>query len=275
MFTLNAKGRLIILDEPIVMGIINCTPDSFHESSRVENINEAVNKVAKMLQQGAGIIDLGGQTTRPDSTKISAQTESERVTPVIKAILKIFPDTIISIDTFYAKVAKDAVETGALIVNDVSAGLIDKNMLATVASLKVPYICMHSTGQGEDLHAPIISADITRSVMDFFIERIDACKSAGIRDIIIDPGFGFGKTIPENLKLVKDLSILTKLQKPILLGVSRKSSIYKTLNGTAETALNGTTVLNTIGVLNGANILRVHDVREATEAIKLTILVTK
>lgn len=275
MFTLNAKGRLIILDEPIVMGIINCTPDSFHEGSRAEKIEDAVNKAAAMLEQGAAIIDIGGQTTRPNSVKISAAIELERVIPVIRAILDRFPEALISIDSFYAQVAKEAVDAGAAMVNDVSAGLIDPNMLLTVASLQVPYICMHYSGKGEDLHEPVHSSNITRTVLDFFIERIEACKKAGIKDLIIDPGFGFGKTVAENFKLVKDISILTILEKPILLGVSRKSSIYKTLNGTAETALNGTTVLNTIGLLNGAHILRVHDVKEAVEAIKLVRMVNQ
>lgn len=275
MFTLNAKGRLIILDEPIVMGIINCTPDSFHEGSRAEKIEDAVNKAAAMLEQGAAIIDIGGQTTRPNSVKISAAIELERVIPVIRAILDRFPEALISIDSFYAQVAKEAVDAGAAMVNDVSAGLIDPNMLLTVASLQVPYICMHYSGKGEDLHEPVHSNNITRTVLDFFIERIEACKKAGIKDLIIDPGFGFGKTVAENFKLVKDISILTILEKPILLGVSRKSSIYKTLNGTAETALNGTTVLNTIGLLNGAHILRVHDVKEAVEAIKLVRMVNQ
>ncbi len=275
MFTLNAKGRLIILDEPIVMGIINCTPDSFHEGSRAEKIEDAVNKAAAMLEQGAAIIDIGGQTTRPNSVKISAAIELERVIPVIRAILDRFPEALISIDSFYAQVAKEAVDAGAAVVNDVSAGLIDPNMLLTVASLQVPYICMHYSGKGEDLHEPVHSSNITRTVLDFFIERIESCKKAGIKDLIIDPGFGFGKTVAENFKLVKDISILTILEKPILLGVSRKSSIYKTLNGTAETALNGTTVLNTIGLLNGAHILRVHDVKEAVEAIKLVRMVNQ
>ncbi|MBY0482327.1 MAG: dihydropteroate synthase [Chitinophagaceae bacterium] len=275
MFTLNAKGRLIILDEPIVMGIINCTPDSFHEGSRAEKIEDAVNKAAAMLEQGAAIIDIGGQTTRPNSVKISAAIELERVIPVIRAILDRFPEALISIDSFYAQVAKEAVDAGAAMVNDVSAGLIDPNMLLTVASLQVPYICMHYSGKGEDLHEPVHSSNITRTVLDFFIERIESCKKAGIKDLIIDPGFGFGKTVAENFKLVKDISILTILEKPILLGVSRKSSIYKTLNGTAETALNGTTVLNTIGLLNGAHILRVHDVKEAVEAIKLVRMVNQ
>lgn len=275
MFTLNCNGRLIKWEQPVVMGIINCTPDSFHSKSRVDNIEEAIQKSAEMLELGASILDIGGQSTRPGSEKIGPELEVERVVPIINAIVQQFPSAIISIDTYYSDVARISVATGATIVNDVSAGLADPNMLDTVALLKTPYICMHHGGDTLDLHHPMVENQTIKSVIDFFIERIEACKAAGIKDLIIDPGFGFGKTMEANFQLIKELSILKILDKPILLGASRKSSIYKSLGGTAETALNGTTVINTVGLMNGADILRVHDVQEAMEAIQLVSLINR
>jgi dihydropteroate synthase len=275
MFTLNCNGRLIKWEQPVVMGIINCTPDSFHSTSRVDNIDEALQKAEEMIELGASILDIGGQSTRPGCEKIGPELEAERVAPIIKAIVQHFPKAIISIDTYYADVARISVTAGASIVNDVSAGLSDSNMLDTVALLKTPYICMHHGGDSHNLHHTMPENQTMKAVIDFFIERIDACKNAGIKDVIIDPGFGFGKTLETNFKLIKDLSTLKILGKPILLGVSRKSSIYKTLGGSAETALNGTTVVNTVGLMNGADILRVHDVKEAMEAIQLTNLIKK
>jgi dihydropteroate synthase len=275
MFTLNCNGRLIKWEQPVVMGIINCTPDSFHGNSRVDNTTEALLKAEEMLSSGASILDIGGQSTRPGSEKIGPELEIERVVPIIKAIVKQFPDAIISIDTYYADVARISVEAGATIVNDVSAGMADPNMLDTVALLKTPYICMHHGGDSQDLHHPMTETQTIKAVFDYFIERIDACKIAGIKDVIIDPGFGFGKTIDANFQLIRDLSQLKMLGKLILLGVSRKSSIYKTLGGTADTALNGTTIVNTVGLINGADILRVHDVKEAMEAIHLVGLINR
>ena len=272
MLTLNCKGRLIKWEQPIVMGIINATPDSFHTNSRVETIDAARKKASEMLEQGAAILDIGGQSTRPGSEQIGNEMEAERVIPVIHAILRDFPDAIISIDTYCADVAQKAVDAGASIVNDVSAGLRDLKMLETVALLKTPYICMHHSGNANNLHQPMEGIRAITAVIDFFIERMAACNSAGINDLILDPGFGFGKTITANFQLIRDLSLLKMLGKPLLLGVSRKSSIYKTLGGTPETALNGTTVVNTVGLMNGADILRVHDVKEAMEAIHLTNL---
>lgn len=273
MFTLNCNGRLIKWEQPVVMGIINATPDSFHSSSRVENIDSAIQTAGEMLANGASILDIGGQSTRPGSEKIGPELEIERVVPIIEAISKQFPEAIISIDTYFADVARISVNAGAGIVNDVSAGLTDDTMLDTVALLKTPYICMHHGGDPFDLHHPMDENQTILRVVDFFIERMDACKAAGIKDVIVDPGFGFGKTTAGNFQLIKKLSDLKILGKPILLGVSRKSSIYKSLGGTADTALNGTTVVNTIGLMNGADILRVHDVKEAMEAIKLVHLI--
>jgi dihydropteroate synthase len=251
------------------MGIINTTPDSFYASSRKTNTDKALQEAAKMLKEGAGILDIGGQSTRPGSKQISAEEELQRVLPIIEAIHKTFPETFISIDTYYSSVAKAAVNAGACIVNDVSGGLHDEKMLNTVATLKVPYICMHMKGKQTDMQVNPVYKNVTKEVLDFFIERTAACKTAGILDVIIDVGFGFGKTIAHNFQLLKELNVFKMLGKPILAGLSRKSTIYKTLGITADEALNGTTVLNTIALLNGATILRVHDVKEAVEAVQL------
>ena len=269
IFTLNCKGRLLVIDSPIVMGIMNTTPDSFYSGSRFSDMPAIHKAFERMLDDGAAIIDIGGQSTRPGSETISVDEELSRVVPVIESLAEKFPNAIISIDTFYSKVAAESVAAGASIVNDVSFGSRDKEMLSIVARLGVPYVCMHAQGKPDIMQHKPTYENVTREVLDFFIEKTDVCRLAGISDVIIDPGFGFGKTITHNLELLKNLSIFRMLDKPILLGISRKSTIYKTLNTTSDEALNGTTVLNTIGLLNGANILRVHDVKEAMEAIRL------
>ena len=269
MFTLNCNGRLLIVDKPLVMGIINATPDSFYGGSRFNGVDDIVAKTEKMLNDGADIIDIGGQSTRPGSELISADEEMERVVPAIKAIASKFPKAFISIDTFYSKVAVAAVQAGAALVNDISSGSIDNNMIETVAGLKVPYILMHMKGTPQTMQQNADYENVTREVLDFFIAKTAELKNAGIVDIIIDPGFGFAKTIDQNFELLKNLSVFKMLDKAILIGISRKSTIYKTLGVNAEDALNGTSVLNTIGLMNGASVLRVHDVKEAKEAIKL------
>jgi len=251
------------------MGIINATPDSFFSKSRQPGIDASLNKAEQMLQEGATILDIGGQSTRPGSSLVGADEELKRVMPVVESIHQHFPEAILSIDTYLAKVAQETVEAGVSIVNDISAGYMDEAMLPTVAALQVPYVCMHMKGTPQTMQQFASYQDITREVIDFFIHRIEDCRLAGIHDIIIDPGFGFSKTIKHNFQLLKDLSLFSLLQKPLLVGISRKSTIYKTLNSSPEEALNGTTVLNTIGLLNGALILRVHDVKEAVEAIEL------
>lgn len=269
MFTLNCKGKLLVLDKPLVMGIINITPDSFYEGSRVVERDDVMKQAEKMISEGADIIDIGGQSTRPGSEKIPVDEELKRVIKNIEVIHKKFPDVIISIDTYYSKVAIEAVNAGASIVNDISAGNLDDLMLSTVASLNVPYIAMHMKGTPQTMQKDPTYENVTREVLDFFIAKKDECKNAGIHDVIIDPGFGFGKTIAHNFELLKNLSVFKMLDAPILLGLSRKATIYKTLGISAEEALNGTTVLNTIALKNGANILRVHDVKEAKEVVKL------
>lgn len=269
MFTLNCKGRLLVIDKPLVMGVINATPDSFYGGSRLAGVDEIVAKAEKMLNDGADIIDIGGQSTRPGSELISADEEIGRVVPAINAIANKFPEVFISIDTFYSKVAIAAVNAGATIVNDISAGSMDNKMIETVAEIKVPYILMHMKGTPQTMQQNAVYENVTREVLDFFIAKTNDLKNAGIVDIIIDPGFGFAKTIDQNFELLKNLSVFKMLDKVMMLGISRKSTIYKTLGVNADDALNGTTILNTIGLMNGASILRVHDVKEAKEAVKL------
>lgn len=269
MFTLNCKGRLLVIDKPVVMGIINITPDSFYRDSRRQGTDAVLKQAEKMLKEGAAILDIGGQSTRPGSEKLSAEQELERIIDPITAINTHFPDTFISVDTYYAEVVKEAIAAGASIVNDISAGSMDGKMISTVAALQVPYVLMHMQGTPQTMQQQPSYKDVTKEVLDFFIQKKDELQQAGIHDVIIDPGFGFGKTITHNFELLRNLSVFKMLDAPLLLGISRKSTIYKTLDIAAEQALNGTTVLNTIGLMNGAGILRVHDVKEAKEAITL------
>lgn len=269
MFTLNCKGRLLTIEQPLVMGIINATPDSFYAGSRFTAADAALAQCEKMIGEGADIIDIGGQSTRPGSNRLSAEEELQRVIGPIGAIHKNFPGTVISIDTYYAAVAKEAVAAGASLVNDISAGSIDEQMIPVVASLDVPYVLMHMQGTPQTMHQHPHYENVTREVLDFFIRQTALLRKTGIKDIIIDPGFGFGKTIAHNFELLHQLAVFGILDCPVLLGISRKSTIYKTLGITPEETLNGTTVLHTIGLLHGASILRVHDVKEAKEAIRL------
>lgn len=270
MFTLNCRGRLLVIDRPIVMGIINPTPDSFYSGSRHTSVDEALGKAEEMLRQGATILDIGGQSTRPGSGMAGADEELKRVIPVIEAISLAFPASFISIDTFHSKVAKEAVAAGAVIVNDISGGSFNKDMIATVASMQTPYVCMHVKGNAATMHTNHPYEAVCKEVLDYFIQKMADCTKAGIHDIILDPGFGFSKNSTQNFDLLKQFEIFSILCKPLLLGISRKSTIYKTLGITAEESLNGTTVLHTAGLLKGATILRAHDVKEAMEAITLT-----
>lgn len=269
MFTLDCKGKIFEFGSAIVMGIINATPDSFYDKSRKSTIDEALFVAEKMVQDGATILDVGGQSTRPGSEMISIDEELKRVIPLIEGIHQKFPEVIISVDTFQSRVAKIAVEAGARMVNDISGGSLDETMFSTVAQLNVPYVCMHLKGTPQNMQTQTQYDNVVSEVKNYFINKIAHCEEAGIKNIILDIGFGFAKTSEQNFNLVKNLKEFTTLQKPLLLGVSRKSSIYKTLGITAEEAINGTSVLNTIGIINGASILRVHDVKEAVEVIKL------
>ena len=269
MFTLNCNGRMLASEKPLVMGIINSTPDSFFEGSRLTGTDAILARVEKMLEDGADIIDIGGQSTRPGSTLLTATEELKRVIGSVDALHRRFPEAFISIDTFYALVASEAVAAGASIINDVSAGTMDEAMISMAASLNVPYVLMHMKGKPDTMQQAAHYEDVTREVLDFFIHQIPIIRKAGIKDIIVDPGFGFGKTIAHNFELLRNLSVFKILECPILLGLSRKSTIYKTLGTGPEEALNGTTVLNTVGIENGASILRVHDVKEAREIVSL------
>ncbi|MFT3823506.1 MAG: dihydropteroate synthase [Chitinophagaceae bacterium] len=271
MFTLNCKGKLLVIDKPLVMGIINTTPDSFHAASRVSGNDAVLERADQMLTEGASILDIGGQSTRPGSERVSYEEESRRVTSAIEAIHSRFPEAVISVDTYHAKVAAEAVAAGASIVNDIGAGNMDADMLPTVAALQVPYICMHMLGTPLSMQQQPVYENIAREVLDFFIHKIAECTRLGINDVIVDPGFGFGKNSQHNLSLLKQMGVLKMLEKPLLVGFSRKTTIYKTLGITAAEALNGTTVINTISLMNGAHILRVHDVKEAMEAVKLFV----
>lgn len=269
MYTLNCKGRLLVVDKPLIMGIINTTPDSFYEGSRFMGGDGLLKQAENMLQAGAAILDIGGQSTRPNSAQVSAAEELERVTGAIAALHQHFPEAIISIDTYYAQVAAAAVAAGASIINDISAGTVDAAIFATAARLQVPYILSHIKGTPATMQQHAQYDNVTQEVLDFFIQQTAICEAAGITDIIIDPGFGFAKTPAHNFTLLKNLSAFHVLQKPILIGLSRKSTVWKTLGITPAEALNGTTVLNTVGLMNGAHIVRVHDVKEAKEAITL------
>jgi dihydropteroate synthase len=269
MFTLNCKGRLLVLEKPVVMGIINLTPDSFFPASRHQDTGEILRIAEKMMEDGATMIDIGGQSTRPGSQRISADEELQRVIDPLHKLSSKLPELVISIDTYYAAVASEAVAAGASIINDISAGQMDKSMIGTVAGLGVPYVLMHMKGTPETMQDSPTYENVTTEVLDFFIRRKSELLNAGIHQLIIDPGFGFGKTTRNNFELLKNLRVFGMLEKPLLLGLSRKSTIWRTLGITPEESLNGTTVVNTIGLMNGASILRVHDVKEAMEAIRL------
>ena len=251
------------------MGVLNVTPDSFFDGGKYEDVNALLDQVEKMILDGATIIDVGGMSSRPGAEIIDAAEELNRVIPIIKKIKEHFPDVIISIDTVRSKVAQESVMAGASIINDISAGSIDEKMFETVAELNVPYILMHMRGKPEDMQQNPDYQDVTKTVLDFFIKKVGELRALGVKDIILDPGFGFGKSIQHNYQLLQNFAIFEILDLSLLAGVSRKSMIYKVINSTPQEALNGTTVLNTFALERGAKILRVHDVKEAKETITL------
>ena len=269
IFTLNCKGRLILIDRPKVMGILNITPDSFYQGSRYTDLAAIERQAGKMINDGVNFIDIGGQSTRPGSTRISVDEELKRIIPAIEHLHLTFPELVISVDTFQAEVAKEAVDAGAHIINDVSGGVLDPEIISVAAEKNVPFICMHMKGSLDTMQDNANYENLTREILQYFIEKIKLIRKAGVNDIIIDPGFGFAKTIGHNFQLLHELELLHILECPLLVGLSRKSTIYKTLGISADEALNGTTVLNTIALLKGASILRVHDVKEAKQAITL------
>ncbi len=251
------------------MGVLNVTPDSFYDGGKYQDDKDILNQVESMLNYGATFIDLGAYSSRPNAEHISEEDELKRILPVVQLIIKNFPETILSIDTFRSKIAEPCIEAGAAMINDISAGKLDDNMLSTVAKLRVPYIMMHMKGTPQNMKQLSNYNHLIKDILFYFSERIQVARQLGLVDLIIDPGFGFAKTIEQNFQLLNNLEHFKFLELPLLIGVSRKSMIYKTLKMNPSDALNGTTVLNTIAVLKGANILRVHDVKEAMECITL------
>lgn len=267
---INCRGRLVDLATPVVMGIINLTPDSFYAQSRINSIPDVLKRVEQILQQGGRMIDLGAYSSRPGAEHISCDEEIARLVPFLKEIRRHYPEVIISVDTFRSEVAKVAVDDYEVdIINDISGGEMDPQMFAVVAQLKVPYILMHMQGTPQNMQLNPVYHDVVAEVSRNLAEKTDRLRSMGVADVIIDPGFGFGKNLDQNYQLLKNLNQLALFECPVLVGVSRKSMIYKFLDVKPEDSLNGTSVLNTLALMGGANILRVHDVNEAVECIKL------
>ena len=267
---INANGRLMDLSEPQVMGILNVTPDSFYAGSRAETEQDIIRRLHQIMDEGASIVDIGGYSSRPGAQEVSAEEEMERLRMGLELIRKHRPDAVVSVDTFRADVAKMcAEEYGVAIINDISAGQMDKDMFTTIARLGIPYIIMHMKGTPKDMQVNPEYDHFLKEVFYYFSEKVQRLRDLGVKDIIIDPGFGFGKTLEHNYELMNHLEEFSLFELPLLVGVSRKSMIYKLLGTTPEEALNGTTALNTVALLKGAHILRVHDVREAVETVRI------
>ena len=267
--TINCKDKLLNLDSPIVMGILNVTPDSFFDGGKYQYEKEILARATEIIDQGGTIIDIGGYSSRPGAKHISEQEELERVIPAIELILSKFPSALISVDTFRSKIARKSVEVGACMINDISAGEMDSNMFATIRELQVPYCIMHMKGTPQNMQKKPSYKNVTEEVLFFLAQKIELLHKLGVNDILVDPGFGFGKTTEHNYELLKNLSFFKNLNKAILVGVSRKSMIYKTLGISPQESLNGTTALHSFSLQNGGTLLRVHDVEEAMETITL------
>ncbi|MGA0555117.1 dihydropteroate synthase [Larkinella sp. VNQ87] len=267
--TLNLRGNVLDLTFPVVMGILNINPDSFYAGSRFPSVDQAVERARTLLAEGATFLDIGGYSTRPGAADVSPEEEADRVLPVFEGILKAFPGVWLSVDTFRASVARQAVEAGAVMVNDVSGGRLDPAMFETVVLLGVPYVLMHLRGTPQTMTQYSTYTHLVPDVLFELQQQVQQLRALGQTDLVIDPGFGFAKTPEQNFQLLNQLAAFQTFDAPVLVGLSRKSTIWRTLNIRPEEALNGTTVLNTLAILNGADILRVHDVREATEVIKL------
>ncbi|MCA1919513.1 MAG: dihydropteroate synthase [Flavobacterium piscis] len=266
---INCKGELIDLSIPKVMGILNVTPNSFFDGGKYKNEDEIISQVDKMLSEGATFIDIGAYSSKPSAEFVTEQEEIDRIVPAIELILKHFPEALLSIDTFRASVAKASIESGAAIINDIAAGELDDKMFDVIAKYNVPYIMMHMRGNPQTMQSLTHYEDIVKEMLFYFSEKVRKARSVGINDLILDPGFGFAKTTDQNYEVLQKMELFNVLELPVLAGVSRKSMIYKTLGNTAQEALNGTTVLNTIALTKGAKILRVHDVKEAVECVTL------
>lgn len=272
MHTLNLRGKLYSLCEPKIMGILNVTPDSFYAESRTSNEEHIAARVQQLMDDGADMIDIGGYSSRPGADDVSPEEEMNRLRRGLRVVRRLYPEVPISVDTFRADVARMCVEEeGADILNDISGGMMDRQMFRTVARLGVPYILMHMQGTPDTMQQAPHYDNLRREVMLYFAERIDRLCQMGAKDIIVDPGFGFGKTLEHNYELFHHLDDFNLFNLPLLVGISRKSMIYKLLGGTPQTSLNGTTVLNTIALMKGAHILRVHDVKEAVEAKRIVM----
>ncbi len=267
--TINCNGNLIDLATPKVMGILNVTPNSFFDGGKHTNEKEILDQVEKMLSEGATIIDVGAYSSKPKAEFVSEKEELERILPVIQSILKQFPEAMLSVDTFRSEVARVCIENGVAMINDISAGSLDENMFEVIAKYKIPYIMMHMRGTAQTMQSLTNYDNIVKEMIFYFSEKVAKAISLGITDLILDPGFGFAKTLEQNYEVLQNIELFQMLELPILVGISRKSMIYKVLNSNANDALNGTTVLNTIALIKGAKILRVHDVKEAVECIKL------
>jgi len=267
--TLKVKGKLLDLSTPAVMGILNVTPDSFYEGSRVNSISQVITRATKMIEEGVDIIDIGGFSSRPGARAISEEQEINRIVKPITAIRNQFPDVIISLDTFRSTVARAGLNTGAEIINDITAGAGDSLMIDLIAKEKVPYLIMHMRGSATEMMEHTNYKNLVKEILDFFQAKLSLLKSKGIYDVIIDPGFGFSKTLDQNYELLNKLQYFNRIEVPMLVGLSRKSMIYKFLNTQPENALTGTNILNFAALQKGARILRVHDVKEASETIKL------
>jgi dihydropteroate synthase len=268
--TLNSKGKLIDLSKPLVMAILNSTPDSFYANSRTEGVKDSLKKTELFLAQGAKFIDIGAYSSRPGAIDISIDEELGRLIPIVTAIAKEFPSAILSIDTFRAKVAEEAIFSGAHVINDIAAGELDNEMFNTISKLQVPYIMMHMKGTPQTMQQNATYENVTAEVSAYFLKKVTALRNLGVKDLVIDPGFGFAKDITQNYTLLQQLESLQVFELPILVGFSRKSMVTKVLNNKAHEALNGTSILNTAVLLKGASILRVHDVKSAMECIELT-----
>ncbi len=269
MTTINCKGHLIDLSIPKVMGIINLTPDSFYDGGKYKKIDQVLSQVDQMLSDGATFIDIGAYSSRPGALDVSIEEEKKRLLPIIKKILQTFPNSLLSIDTFRSEVAQQCVLAGAAIINDISAGSLDSQMMQTVANLRVPYIMMHMKGTPQTMSSLNQYDDLLKDIQLYFAQKISNARALGIHDLIIDPGFGFAKDVSQNFELLQKMNLLSFQDVPLLAGLSRKSMIYKTLNTTPDFALNGTSSLNTVALLKGASILRVHDVKEVVECVSL------
>jgi dihydropteroate synthase len=273
--TLNCNRQLLALETPIVMGILNVTPDSFYDGGQLKNVDAVLHQAEQMLVEGASILDIGGMSSRPGAKVITVEEELRRVIEPIAAIHQRFPEAILSIDTVQARVAQAAVEAGASVVNDISAGRLDTQMYPTVADLQVPYVLMHMQGRPETMQQSPSYNDPIEEVLDFFIQEVEKLKALGVKDIVLDAGFGFGKRLEDNYLLLKKMHVFQILDCPVLAGLSRKSMIYKHLDLTPDTALNGTTALHMVALQQGARILRVHDVAEAVQCVRLWELLEK